>query len=153
MHASFVIGLAFCAALFPARADACYQADVPSVQLRSRVIKGRVTLNGEPIAGAVLTLHKFLGAYSVEIAHADARRLGSVTTTGDGTFDFGEMPAGTYVIAMSWPSTEFTRIRLNVPKEGDNDTVEIEYFGDFCSSAVAITATGGRRTPRQLLQE
>jgi len=45
-----------------------------------------VTLNGKPIAGAVLSLHKFLGRYSIEIAHSDPHPVARTIVAKDGSF-------------------------------------------------------------------
>jgi len=107
-----------------------------------------VTLNGKPIDGAVVSLHKFLGPYSVEIGHADAHVLSETITTENGSFSLGEVPTGKYVIVIAKPSNEFTNVQLVLPKKGESDTVAIEYFADFCASATTISATGERLTPR-----
>jgi hypothetical protein len=124
--------------------EACVQIDPPSVSIRSRSVAGTVTLNGKPIAGAVLSLHKFLGPYAVELAHADSLPLGTATAAKDGSFNFGEVPTGKYVMFMAWPSSEVTAIEVVRPKTGENDTVSVSFFGSFCQSAAAISATGKR---------
>jgi hypothetical protein len=91
------------------RAEACWQRDVPSVSVRSRSVAGTVTLNGKPIARAVLGLHKFLGSYAIELGHAETHPLVKTIAAKDGSFNFGEFPTGKYVIVMASPSNEFTR--------------------------------------------
>lgn len=127
--------------------DACYQVDVPSVRLRSRSVTGTITLGGKPLGGATVSLHKFLGSYSVEADHADARPLVKATTTKSGTFTFGEVPSGKYVIIMHSPSSETTEVELVHPNARENDIIAIEFFADYCQRAVAITARGDRVSP------
>jgi hypothetical protein len=126
---------------------ACFQSTVPSVQLRSRVLAGTVSLNGKPIDGALLSLHKFLGPYSVEPGHLDAHVLGEAKTEPDGKFSFGEIGVGKYVIVMSKPSNELTDVELVAPKGDDRDTVAMEFFADFCQTAAAVSAKGIRLAP------
>jgi hypothetical protein len=142
------LSLTAVAFLFIRRVEACYQIYSPSVQLRAGTITGTITLNGKPIEGALLNLHKSLGAYSIELGHADARVLGEATTAKDGSFSFGEVPRGQYVVFMSRPSFEIMDIELVKPKKGESDTVAIEYFADWCGSATAISINGERLSPR-----
>jgi len=128
--------------------EACLQIEAPSVQLRAGTIAGNITLNGKPIEGAVLNVHKSLGAYSVELGHADPHALGKATTARDGSFSFGELPSGTYVVFMLRPSAEIMDVELVKPKKGERDTVAIEYFADWCGSATAVSANGARVKPR-----
>jgi hypothetical protein len=105
-----------------------------------------VTLNGKPIVGAVLSLHKFLGSYAIALGHAEAHPLVKTIAAKDGSFSFGEVPAGKYVIVMAWPSNEFTEIEVVRPKSSESDKISISFFADFCQSASAISATGERLT-------
>jgi Protein of unknown function (DUF2012) len=140
--------LAACSALatFVAiqKAAACFQMDSPSVSIRSTSVTGTVTLNGKPIAGAVLSLHKFLGPYSIEMAHADTHPIAKTVGGKDGSFSFGEVPMGKYMIAMASPSYEFTKVELVRPKSSKRDTVSIQFFADYCQSATAVSSTGER---------
>jgi hypothetical protein len=128
--------------------EACFQIEAPSVQLRAGTIAGNITLNGKPIEGAVLNVHKFLGAYSVQLGHADPHILGKATTARDGSFSFGELPSGIYVVFMLRPSAEIMDVELVKPKKGERDTVSLAYFADWCGSATAVSAAGNRVKPR-----
>jgi len=130
--------------LFQERIEACFQPESPSVKLRADSIVGSISLNGKPLEGALLSLHKFLGPYSIERGNADARSIGRATTEKDGTFRFAKVPSGKYVLMMSRPSHEFTNIELITPKKGEKDTVVVEYFADFCARAAVIDADGRR---------
>jgi hypothetical protein len=130
------------------RVEACFQTEAPSVQLRAGTIAGNMSLNGKPIEGAVLNVHKFLGAYSVQLGHADPHVLGKATTARDGSFSFGELPSGTYVVFMLRPSAEIMYVELVKPKKGERDTVAMAYFADWCGSATAVSANGDRVKPR-----
>jgi hypothetical protein len=147
----FFVSLIFVTFLFVRHVEACYQMEAPSVQLRSGTIVGSITLNGKPIDGAVLALHKFLGPYSIELGHADAHVLGRAVTTKDGTFSFGAVPRGKYVVFMLRPSAELLDVEVFKPKKGESDTVAIEYFADWCGSATAVSATGEKLRPRSTL--
>jgi len=120
--------------------EACYQL-APSVSIRSRSVAGTVSVDGKPIA-AVLSLHKFLGPYAIEIGQADPHPLRKTITGKDGRFDFGEVPAGKYVIFMASPSSELTDVEVVRPKSGENDTIAINFFADLCQSASVISASG-----------
>ena len=126
------------------RVQACWQPEVPSVSLRSRRVAGKVSLNGKPIAGAVLSLNKFLGPYAIEIGHADPHPLRKTIAGEDGRFDFGEVPTGKYVIFMTSPSGELTNVEVVRPRSDDNDTIDISFFADFCQTASVISASGER---------
>lgn len=144
------LSLACVAFLFVRRVEDCHQINSHAVQLRAGAIAGTVTLNGKPLDGAVLHLHKLLRAYSIEIGHADAHVLGETTTARDGSFSFGEVPSGKYVVFMLRPAGEFTDVELVKPKHGESDTIAIEYSADWCGSATAISANGERRRPRSM---
>ena len=126
------------------RVQACWQPDVPSVSLRSRRVTGNVSRNGKPIAGAVLSLNKFLGPYAIEIGHADPHPLRKTIAGEDGGFDFGEVPTGKYVIFTASPSGELTDVEVARPRSDDNDTIDISFFADFCQTASVISASGRR---------
>ncbi len=111
----------------------------PSVQLRARTIAGTVTLNGEPLDGTAVSLHRFLGAYSIELSHADAHVLGKATTAKDGRFSFGELSSGKYVVFVRGASVE---VKLIKPKSGENDTIAIENFADSCVRGTVVSADG-----------
>jgi hypothetical protein len=127
---------------FVRAAEACWQSHAPSIRIRSRSVAGTVTLNGKPIGDAVLSLHKFLGAYSIEPQHADLHSLANTISAKDGTFSFGEVPPGKYVVLMASPSSESTEVLVVRPKPGEDDTISIRFFADFCQSASAIAASG-----------
>jgi hypothetical protein len=148
--AIILLALGFAGSLLPKRVEACYQIEPPSVQLRARKIAGTVTLNGKPIDHAVLSLHKFLGDYSIEVGHADPHVMGEAITANDGSFAFGEVPSGKYVVIMARPSYELTNIEVVKPTSVGSDTVAIEYFADFCASATAISTDGRRLTYRSV---
>ena len=138
-----LLTLAFASLLQLERVEACFQAYFPSVQLRAQTIAGTVTLHGKPIDGAVLSLHKFLGAYSIELSHADTNVLGRAITAKDGHFKFGEVPNGKYVVFVRGASIN---VELVKSKSGESDTVAIENFADSCVSATAISADGRKLT-------
>jgi hypothetical protein len=145
------IVIAVCSALWSfalvRQAEACWQ-EAPSVSIRSRSVTGTVSRNGKPMEGAVLTLHKFLGSYSVEPGHGDPHRLGRAITGKDGSFNFGGVPPGRYVIFMASPSGEFTEVEVVRPRSSDeNDRVSIDFFADGCQSATAISASGRAGAP------
>ncbi|MFI5113608.1 MAG: hypothetical protein ACHP7J_00585 [Terriglobales bacterium] len=91
-------------------------------------------------------MHKFLGAYSIELGHADPAVLGEVVAAKDGSFRFGKVPSGKYVVFMGWPSGMSIDVELVKPKSGESDTVAIENFADSCTSATVISADGRRMT-------
>jgi hypothetical protein len=126
------------------QAAACFQSTPPGVVLRSTSLKGRISLNGKPLAGATLTLHKFLADYSVSAYHADSHVVSRSSSGMDGSFDFGRVPTGKYVIVMAAPSPETAEVEVIRPKPNESDTIAIEYSGDFCGSAKAISANGKR---------
>jgi hypothetical protein len=144
------VALAVCSVLgvfaLVCRAEACWQSGVPSVPIRSRSLAGTVTLNDKPIAGAVLSLHKFLGSYAIESGHAEAHALVKTIAAKDGSFDFGEVPTGKYVIVMASPSAESTEVEVVHPKSGESDRISISFFADYCQSASVISVTGKRLT-------
>jgi hypothetical protein len=146
----FLIAIAVCSVLgtfgFVRPAEACWQSYAPSVSIRARSVAGTVTLAGKPIAGAVLSLHKFLGPYSVETSHADPHSVAETSAAKDGSFSFGEVPTGKYVILMASPSFESTEVQVVRPKPGERDTISIRFFADFCQSASAISVSGDSLT-------
>jgi hypothetical protein len=87
------------------RLEACLQSSVPAVSIRSTSVSGTITLNGKPVAGAVLSLHKYLGPYAIEIAQADPHPIANTIAGENGKFTFGEVPSGKYVIEMASPSS------------------------------------------------
>jgi hypothetical protein len=141
------LSLTFLAFLFVRRVEACYQIAVPSVRIRSRSLAGTVSLNGNPIGGAMLSLHRFLGPYSVEADHAESHAVSKSIAAKNGKFSFGEVPTGKYVIIMHSPSSESTAVELVRPKADESDTIAIEFFADFCQRAAAISAQGERLSP------
>jgi hypothetical protein len=142
---TFVISLALISFLFTRRLEACWQTHTPSIRIRSRSLAGTVNLDGNAISEAVLTLHRFLGPYSVQADHAESHPLRRAITARDGKFSFGEVPSGKYVVMMHSPSSEATgMIEVIRPLAGENDTVAIEYFADFCQNVVAISVKGDK---------
>jgi hypothetical protein len=137
------LGPILAALILGGQVQACWQPDVPSVSLRSRWVAGKVSLNGKPIAGAVLSLNNFLG-YAIEIGHANPHPLRKTIASEDGRFDFGEVPTGKYVISMASPSGELTNVEVVRPRSDDNDTIDISFFADFCQSASVLSASGAR---------
>src|SRR5438876_9790703 len=109
------LSLTFVAFSFVRRVEACYQINVPSARIRARSVAGTVSLNGNPIGGAVLSLHKFLGRYSVEADHAESA-INNAITAKNGKFKCGEVPSGKYVINKKSPSRETTNVQLAHPK-------------------------------------
>lgn len=133
--------LIFTGSLMLEKAEAYFQTGFSPVQLRAKTIAGTVTLNGKPIDGAVLTLHRFLGAYSIELYNADTHVLGRAIATKDGRFRFAEVPSGKFVVFVRGTSVEVDLVK---PKSGESDMVLIENFADSCVSATVISA-GGRK--------
>jgi len=129
------------------KVEACFQ-DSPSVHLRARTIAGTVTLRGKPLDGAVFRLHKFLSPYSIEPAHADPHVLGEAMSAKDGTFNFGEVPSGKYVVFVGSPSLESIVVEVVKPRSGESDTIAIDNFADSCISAAVISADGRKVTQR-----
>ncbi len=142
-----VVMLIFASSLLLERVEACYQYS-PAIQLRATTIAGIVTLNGKPIHGAVFRLHKLLGPYSIEPAHADPHVLGEGVSEKDGTFNFGEVPSGKYVVFVGQPSGMSIEVELVRPKSGESDTVAINNFADSCISAT-VFSTDGRKIPQR----
>jgi hypothetical protein len=126
------------------RVQACWQPDVPSVSLRSRRVAGKISLNGKPIAGSVVSLNKFLGPHAIEIGHADPHPLRKTIAGDDGRVDFGEVPIGKYVIFMASPSGELINVEVVRPRSDDNDTIDLSFFADFCQTASVLSASGER---------
>jgi len=114
-------------------------AETGPVQLRARTIVGTVTLDGKPIDGTVLSLHKYLGAYSIELAHADAHALGKAITAKNGRFRFDEVPTGKYVVFVRGASFEVEIIK---PKSGESDIIAIESSFLSCLSVAVFSADG-----------
>jgi len=148
--ATIILLVMLASSLLLEEVKACYQ-DAPSVQLRARTIMGTVTLHGKPFDGAVLRLHKFRGAYAIEIGHAESHVLSEVVTAKDGTFKFGEVPDGKYVVFVGWPSGASMEVELIKPKSGESDTVAIENLADSCIRATVISADGRRLTDHSVL--
>ena len=117
--------------------EACYQ-ESPSVRLRARMITGTITLQGKPVDGAVLRLHKFIGVYSTAAGHADTHVLAEVIAAKDGSFNFGELAQGKYVLFVGEPSGATVEIELIRPNNGGSDTLKVDTFGDSCISAASI---------------
>lgn len=67
--------------------------------VKARRIAGRVTLDGNPAPGAMVTLQSAL-------THAGVGAPVVVTAGADGRFDFGEWPGATYQIIASAPDTQ-----------------------------------------------
>jgi len=138
-----VLFLAFASFLQPIRTVAQFVANTESSsslpRLRARTISGTVTRDGKRIDGAVLTLHKFLGAYSTWPSHAAPEVFGETITTKDGEFRFDELPSGQYVVLVSGESIEVDLVK---PKHGENDTVAIEDSAYSCVRATIISADG-----------
>ena len=109
-----------------------------------------MTLHGKPLDGAVLSLHKFLGVYSIAPGHADPHVLGESVAAKDGKFKFGEVPDGKYVVFVGAPSGASMDVEVVRPKSGENDTLAIENFADSCLSATVISADGHRVTNRSV---
>jgi hypothetical protein len=128
-------------ALWLRKVEACFQHFL-SVQLRARTITGRVSRDGKPSGGALLRLHKSLGAYSVQLSHADRPVLSEVVSAPDGTFHFGEVPSGKYVVLLGPPSGTSMDVELFKPKSADNESIAIENFADGCVTATVVAADG-----------
>jgi hypothetical protein len=120
-----------------------YQADSFPVQLRAQTIAGTVTQGGKPIDGTMLSLHKFLGAYSSEPSHADAHVLGKTITAKDGRFRFGKVPSGMYVVFVRGGSIDIALVK---PKKSESDIVAIENFADSCVSVTVLSEDAKERT-------
>src|SRR5713226_2336450 len=138
--------LTFTGSPFLEKAEACYQGFF-LVQLKALTIAGTVSRHNKPLDGAVVRLHKFLGAYSIEIGHADPHVLSEAVAAKDGSFKFGEVPNGKYVLFVAGASMD---VELSKPKSGENDIVAIENFADSCVSATVISADGRRLTNRSV---
>jgi hypothetical protein len=150
MRLTIILVLLTCSgSLFLENVHACYQ-DFLSVQLRSRTIAGTVTLRDKPLEGAVVTLHKFIGAYSIGVQHADPHVLDEAVAGKDGKFTFREVPNGKYVVLFGQPSGASMDVEVIKPKSGENDTIAIEYFADSCVSATVISAEGHRLANRSV---
>ena len=98
-----------------------------------------MTQDGKPIDGTVLSLHKFLGIFSIEPFHADAHALGKTITAEDGRFGFDEVPSGQYVVFVRGASIDVALVK---PKKGESDIVTIENFADSCVRATVVSADG-----------
>jgi hypothetical protein len=105
-----------------------------------RTISGTVTRDGKRIDGAVLTLHKFPGAYSIRPSHAAPEVLGE-TTTRNGEFRFAEVPSGQYVVIVRGGAIEVDLVK---PKRGEIDTIAIEDSSYSCVWATIVSADGGK---------
>ena len=92
----------------------------------------------------MLSLHRFLGSYAIELRHAEAHPLAKTVAAKDGSFSFGEVSAGKYVIVMASPSNEFTEVEVVRPKSSESDKISISFFADFCQSTNVISSTGER---------
>jgi hypothetical protein len=98
-----------------------------------------MTQHGKPLDGTVLRLHKVLGAYSVEVGHADPHVLGEAVVAKDGSFRFGAVPSGKYVVSLGAPSGASIEVELVKPKSGASDTITIDGFADSCISVKVHT--------------
>jgi len=121
-----------------AQIDANLGSSSSPVRLRARAIIGIVTRDGKRIDGAVLTLHRFLGTYSIRPFHADPEDLGE-TTAKNGQFLFNEVPSGKYVVIVRGGSIEVDLVK---PQRGENDTIEIEDSSYSCVWATVVSAEG-----------
>jgi hypothetical protein len=140
--------LAVASFLQPARTGAQFDANIGGYSslphLRAKTITGTVTRNGKPMDGTVLTLRKFLGAYSIEPARAGSHILGKAITTEDGRFYFDEVPSGEYVILVR--GIMLLEVDLVKPTSGESDTLAIEKFAGPCPGAGAtIISAQGRK--------
>jgi hypothetical protein len=128
--------LAFLASTGMEKVDACYQPLAATVRLTARTISGRLMQDGKPLPGAVLRLHRFLGAHSIEAAHADPHPLGEAISGHDGIFRFAEIPSGTYIISFGSPSGGSVEVELVHPKTERSDMVKIEGTGGCVGARV-----------------
>ena len=142
-----LLGFAFWGSVFLPRVWACYQL-APSIHLRATKIKGTITSNGKPVGGTVLRLHKSVGLYSIEPAHADPHVFGEAVSGEDGAFRFGEVPRGKYVLFVGPPSGMSIDIEVIKPKNSEGDNVVIDNFADGCISATVFSADG-QKVPQQ----
>lgn len=143
----FLVGLTFLTSLCFRPVEACWQSS-PSVKLRARTIAGTVTVNSKPNGGAVFGLHRFLGPYAIGPGHADPHALAGAVSEKNGSFNFGDVPSGRYVIFVGPPSGMTIEVELVKPKTGENDTVAIDNFADGCISTAVFSSDGQRLTNR-----
>jgi hypothetical protein len=67
-----------------------------------------------------------------------------VISARDGTFNFGVLPSGKYVVFTGSPSGESIVVEVANPLSGESDTVAIDNFADSCISATVVSADGRR---------
>ena len=144
---AFLLSLTLLAFLCLQRVEACWQSS-PSARLRARTIAGTVTANGKPSGGVLLRLHGFLGPYAFARGNADPHVLAVAVSEKNGTFNFGEVSSGEYVVFVGPPSDVPIEVQLVKPKIGENDTIAIDNFGDDCIST-AVSSAGRRRLTNQ----
>ena len=142
-----LLSFAFLGSIFLPTVWACYQV-APLIHLRATKVKGKVTLNGKPVSGTVLRLHKSAGPYSIELAHADPHVLGEAVSGEDGAFSFAEVPRGDYVLFVGPPSGMSIDIEVIKPRSGEADSVVIDNFADGCISATVFSANGSKAPQR-----
>ena len=120
----------------PLELDESAIANFAGRSLRTVVIMGTVSAEGDGIAGISVTLTKVLSANSGEI-------LGATPTDADGGYMFDELLAGTYRIDISGFDNEFdfaTTFRL-----GAVDTDETAMW-DFPATIIRTASVGGMVT-------
>jgi hypothetical protein len=86
----------------------------------------------------------------MEAVHADPHVFGEAESAKDGTFNFGEVPSGKYVLSVGPPSGATMIIEVAKPQNGENDTIAIDNFADSCISATVISADGRKLTNRSV---
>ena len=91
----------------------------------------------------MLRLHRFLPHYAFEGGNADPHVLAEAVSEKNGSFNFGEVSSGEYVVFVG-PSDAPIEVQLVKLQIGENDTVAIDNFGDGCIST-SVSSAGGRR--------
>ena len=105
-----------------------------------RRIAGRVTFEGKPVEGAVVTLNH-------EVIRAGVLRAAERITGPDGTFDFGSRAPAFYTVGATAPgrTVEVLDINLSDPSlKPPSDQLELRLHGcDASVSGTIVDASGG----------
>ena len=135
MRARLVATLLICSGV----AVACFQVDNSVYVLQSRYIAGKVTLDGKPIAGAKLSLREVIPSTTKFVVDPARTAIATATSDKQGAFAFGKIPSGKYLLVMTSPSYETTRIELKDSNEGVYQKVALVFTKDFCKTVTIYT--------------
>ena len=120
---------------------ACFQGKPEIVRIKSHAISRTVTSNGLPVENALLSLRTNPSYPSMSLQR-DVKVLQETTAGKDGSFDFGDLPPGKYIIRVSGPGISGGQpIELVAPGKDKNDSIAILFFGLGCEGVKVVTAS------------